>query len=518
MGDARSAGDVDFANRAFLLVALTFGVAASIAALRDGPWLDEFWSFHLGDARVPLSESLSRWLVDPHPLPINALYRLVIAAGAGSPAAARLALNLPALIALAAATLFFARRARESRTFYPMIAVLLLGQFRAVGDFADFRSYFIQLAVIGVAVQYLHFLIEEDPDERAPHFSGGDAIGLAAIILSLSLHFVTALLMSPVCALALAWLVSRGRKAAPWRLGATLTLTWVVGAALAFLQLRQLSAQMDVSWLNISTSDGLRIYADLGARTLASNPSIPAAAAMVAFRSRLLALREPFPIILLAGAAIGGLALLGINALKPVILGRYVIALAVFALAGMATIVSRSRQDGRWLLSSISAAAMLMIFLQSSREAKPNWEAGLAEVSRLAGACPGARIQAAGPWRFTDNRASATARRETAVLARGLRYLAGTRGLSVEMLDDVTPAALLPGSGCPAILWVEHFHPEDGVSPQALLGMGLLTVRQRAEVAIFRTQTGAVFVIKPPPEEPALRRLGEVSPAGSRPR
>jgi hypothetical protein len=124
----------------------------------QGPALDEFWSLHLADPRVPLPDLFQeRWLRDPHPPLANLLYRLAAIAGGQDINRMRLMLNVPALAALACFTILIASTARRNKSFYYVFSLSVLGLPHTIQYFADFRTYFVQIVALTGGIQYLFY-------------------------------------------------------------------------------------------------------------------------------------------------------------------------------------------------------------------------------------------------------------------------------------------------------------------------------------------------------------------------
>ncbi len=487
----------------FAAVFLCFAAGASFAALNKGPWLDEFWSFYLTDPDLPLSRLLSeRWLQDTHPVLPNMLYFLVRSLGAEDPGSARLLLNLPALAALGGATFLFFRAAERRRSFYPIFAALVLGLPDSILFVSEYRSYFWQIAVFAVAVQYVHYSLAEAEREMRPGWLS-EAVGLGAVLLSLSLHFITSAIVSPFYLLAALALFLHGHRPAAFRLGGALALGWAILLPLAALQYSQGASDLDVRWITTTTGQALWLAAgNLG--SMARSAVLPIALLLFLGIRRMRggsraedAGPRDLAILILRAVLIGAIGLLVLNALQPILVSRYFLPWQVMAVAAIAALCSAALSRRILLIALTGLWSIAGIALHAHEQAgQRRWHEGLEAASRIMAACPGTRLFATSHWRFTQHRNSRTADKESRVVGHGYRSLAAEAGVPLNLLDHRSPVSITPSPACPTLIWVQHFTVGVVPSRERLLAQGGITLAGPAPVSIVpSSEDSTLFMI-----------------------
>jgi hypothetical protein len=129
-----------------MAIALAALLALSAHALLRGPWLDEFWTLELSDPSRGLLRLSDGWLRDTHPPAFNVWATLLSSLGITSIPLARLASNLPAAGLMFWAAAEAVRRHRGDRSCHATLLLVVLVLPQSVEDFANYRSYFWQIA------------------------------------------------------------------------------------------------------------------------------------------------------------------------------------------------------------------------------------------------------------------------------------------------------------------------------------------------------------------------------------
>src|SRR5262249_14978170 len=163
----------------------------SVDAALQGPWLDEFWTLELSDtSRGLLPLVRERWLSDVHPPVFNLWATLLTSLGVTSIPAGRLASNLPAAGLMILAALRLPRRMPEQAGFNAALLLLVLPLGQSLEAFANYRSYFWQIA----ALTTLIFVARHVASTRADLDRGKDsdlaAIAVLATAGSIGLHYI----------------------------------------------------------------------------------------------------------------------------------------------------------------------------------------------------------------------------------------------------------------------------------------------------------------------------------------
>lgn len=481
---------------AFVAVAL---LCAAVASLSRGIWLDEFWSRHNADPSASWPQLAQRWLNDPHPLLPNLLYRLVLAAAGDSIGWSRILLNAPAMLALCAATLFFHRRSRTCHPFYIVLAILLISLPSFVDSFSNLRSYLWQICWAGIVAQFLFFMLTEDSDERGetPSPAAPLALGAIAIFVSINLHFLGGVVISVAIALLLAHLLRRRAWRPFGAMAAATTLGWLAILIQVAFQYRNVARNLDFNWIATSTSDALAAFAGaIGMIVIVS----PLAAWLAVFgRAKrsdddpALAASERDAIrLLLLALGLSALLLLALNALKPVVVDRYLLGWQVLACAVVAAAAARALTASKLLFASFVLVALLFVLGATIHFARAQaWHAGRDHIAATVRACPSTKVYAMSPWRLGNARHSRLAAFESPVFADAYRQLARQGGFTLSILPDAQK--LIPvGSACPTLLWVEHAGP--GSTPDAVLRAARIGFPPGARLTLFKSQSGFVLI------------------------
>ncbi|HEX8401689.1 MAG TPA: hypothetical protein VF628_08305 [Allosphingosinicella sp.] len=491
-------------------MALCFAVAASIAALRDGIWLDEFFSLHFSMPQVGFFELLrTRWLVEYNPITSNILFWLVRLTGVDDPVMGRLALNLPALALLSAATLLFLFKGTRGRMFYPTLAALALGYLSTPIYFSEFRSYFWQLTGAVIAVQYIHFIFNDRRLADRERLSTLHVIGGLGLFLSICLHYVTGLLMSVVHALTMIALIRSGRRRAAIRMAMAVAPSWLLMLAIAYAQARSTLGVADVWWVTTTTSGAFAIFRSVEFNLLLTSPPALGLAALHLVKRLPRRISGAVPAILAATLVLGVSALLAVNAATPIIIERYMIGFAVIGVALIATFASEPLARSRIAFAAVLLWSLAVIGYQSARAPASGWEVGARAVAGVVRACPATQVLAASSWRFTPQRTTNTARIERETMAFAYQWLGRRSGFAVGVLDNAAPVQIAPGPVCPTLIWVEHLAGMENVSPETLLERGRIQVAGPHRLRLIDTNSGGVVLVD---RDPRVGSDGPPSP------
>ncbi|MDB5699212.1 MAG: hypothetical protein JWN69_2016 [Alphaproteobacteria bacterium] len=486
-------------------------ICAAAASLSRGIWLDEFWSLHNGDPSAPWPELAQRWLNDPHPMLPNLLYRLVLAAGGDSIGWSRVLLNAPAALALCAATLFFHRRSKTSHPFYAVLAILLISLPSFIDSFSNLRSYLWQSCWAGIVTQFLFFTLTEERDEASQNMPL--ALGMTAILVSISLHFLGGIVIS----LALALLLGHLLRRRAWRpfgaIAAAAALAWLAMLVQAGLQYRNVARNLDFNWITTSTSDALAAFAAAIGMIVIVNPL----ATWLAVFGRAEAERDnpvqaaaerAFIALLLLALGISALLLLALNAVKPIVVDRYLLGWQVLACGIVAAAAARALTANRRRFALFVLIASLFVLGSTIHYARAKaWHAGRDHIAATVRACPSTIVYAMSPWRLGAARHSRLARFETPIFASAYEQLAQQAGFTLSILPD-TMSELPVGTSCPTLLWVEHAGP--GSTPDVVLRAARISFPQGARLSLFKSESGFVLIAR----RPAVVRLAKPQPLG----
>jgi hypothetical protein len=469
------------------------GAIVAIAAVEagfTGPWLDEFWTLELSNTDKGLV-SLVRdgWLHDTHPPIFNAWTTLLASLGVTSIAAGRLLSNGLAVAVMIVAARRLSRRAPEQADFNTVLLLLILSLPQAIDSFATYRSYFWQIAAVGTLVFVARYVASTRVDLELRKDIDLAVIAVLATVASIGLHYVGAVFGGLLAgAIALCALRRKLRRWSALMLSATASAGLFVIASL-LAQAPNWAIDLDHNWIDLPVLQALDVTLLLAAGAIAHNP--------VAFAGlrigRGLRGEAPWPFVaMIGGVVVVGVAIvLAVHAFTPIVVERYLIAVAVLVCALMAVPAARIARDsllfGLFVLVSVAVAAAPLV--QSG--IKPKWHEGARTIGEIVEACPTTRVFAASGWALGPAAETHAARREDRVFARAYRLLADRYGFVVQFIGQNGTAQAAPGD-CPVLLWSEHTPNEAEDDLDAALDAAGITGLSGARLSVVRTATGIV--------------------------
>lgn len=465
-------------------------IAAVDAGFR-GPWLDEFWTLELSDTNNGLV-SLVRdgWLHDTHPPLFNAWATLLASLGVTSIAAGRLLSNGLAMALMIVAARHLSRRTPEQADFNTVLLLLILSLPQAIASFAAYRSYFWQIAAVGTLVFVARHVASTRVDLDLRKDVDLAVIAVLATVASIGLHYVGAVFGGLLAgAIALCALRRKLRRWSALMLLATASAgLFVIASVLA--QAPNWAIDLDHSWIDLPGLQALGVILLLAAGAIGHNP-----VALAGMRiSRSLLGESPWPFVaMVGGVVVAGIAIvLAIHAFTPIVVERYLIAVAVLVCALMAVPAARIAQDsllfGLFVLVSVVVAAAPLV--QSG--IKPKWYEGARTIGEIVAACPTTRVFAASGWALGPAAETRAALREDPVFARAYRLLADRYGFVVQFIGQNGTAQATPGD-CPVLVWYEHTPNEAEDDLGAALYATGFTGLSDARLSVIRTATGMVI-------------------------
>ena len=484
---ARSAVDLAMV---VALSALLFAMSAH--ALLRGPWLDEFWTLELSDPSRGLPGLSDGWLRDTHPPAFNVWATLLSSVGITSIPLARVASNLPAAALMFWAAAEAVRRRRADRHFHAALLLVVLALPQSVVDFANYRSYFWQIAAITALVAVTRHVVMTKTDLELRRDRGLVIVAVLATAGSIALHYVGAIFGGLLAGAIILRALQRGHWCWAGLVFGVASLAALSVVAVALIQARNWAVDLDHSWIE--------------ARPLAAVLAVPLALIAGAVVNNLVALAALWPgwrrwspservfvVLIAAVLAIGLVMVLAINAVQPIMIDRYLVAVPVLVAGILAALMSRIDQHhSLHLLLALVAVAMVAspLLLQG---AKPLWEEGARSIEHVVKDCPTTRIYAASGWALGPAAHTKAARREDPVFQRAYQALARTHGYTVRFLGQNQVAYVRPGT-CPVLVWYEHTptYAEDNL--RAAIEAAGLTGMEEAHLTATRSPTG--FVVR----------------------
>jgi hypothetical protein len=478
---------------------ITAGALAAIlivltadAGLR-GPWLDEFWTLELSDTFDGILVLIhDGWLRDTHPPAFNLWATLLNSIGVTSIPAARLVSNLPAVGLMIVAALHFSRRMRDQAGFHAAMLLLTLSLPQSVETFADYRSYFWQIATFATLTLVARHVALTDADLDTRKESVLAVIAILATAAAVTLHYVGGLFGGLLAGAIALCALARGHRRWAILVLATGVISSLFVGAVALLQAPNWAVDFDHSWIedeDLLTALGVPFA--LVASAICHNP-VPLAGLWTGRRHW--TKPEGVFITMMASVLVGGVAIvLAINAYRPIMVDRYVFSVSVLACAIMAALAGKFAHDWRLfgLLALVSVAVMAEPLV--THGVKPQWQEGARAIAQIVADCPTARVFAASGWAIGPAAETRAARREDPVFERAYRLLADEHDFKVDFIaqDGIARAKL---GQCPVLLWYEHSPNNAEDDPEHALAAAGLKGLEGARLLTFRSATG--FVVR----------------------
>ena len=441
-----------------LVVLAALLLAAVPAMLGRGPWYDEFYSLYAADPALGLADGLrQRWLPDNHPPLFYALSRAT--AWLGDSVAERRFVNLFILGGFVAGFAVLWHSAPALRRWGASYAIALASLGPAVLTLAELRSNFLVYA--GSALLLAALASVAAPGARPAGRAGWVVLALAMVVACNS-HFTATVICGCIGAAFGAWALLRRDWRLALQLAACAALAAVPFLAITALQFSGIEQNTRSFWIPAGFDAGRwTIQRELIAHMLA-NPALSVLGAMgmgflacATWRERRLGHSAQMLLVLAAGAGLALAVLLALHLWRPIIIGRYLIALApVVALAlALGTSVLLARVAPLLRLAALAVLGLLMVLSLIQHQARalalPSWDGTGARIARLLADCPAAPVHPALHWNaFTlelppvDNRQ---------VVPFAYRHTAARHGFAVEPVASRRVAA-----DCPTLFWAEH--------------------------------------------------------------
>ena len=481
--DAASEASAFPAGVFFLFVA----IALCAAALLRGIWLDEFWSLILADPAQEADAMASRWAKDAHPILPNILYHLVLRIAGDAIALDRILLNLPALLVFLAASWMFWSRSAAPRAFHIVFAVLLVSLPSFVNGFTEFRSYAWQMCWTGILVQLIHFLTTGRGATRAE--PAPRIVGAIAVFVAINLHFVGGVIVSAAVALLLFALARLRARAWMLTLGGAAAAAWLAMLVQAAIQVPNIRQTLDVSWIGTPLTAAVAMFGAAIGMIAIVNPV--ALLLSIVRRGGAVGAERDFLALVLTAMAASMALLLAANAVKPILIDRYLVSWQVLGCGVVAALSCRAIASSRlhaWLFGGAAALACLAGSIHYARTGA--WDLTRDHIAAAVRECPSTSVYAMNPWRVAAP-GSRVGAFEGETFAFGYRKLAREAGFEVRMVpDDMT--ALPVSSECPTLLWIEHSGP-DNRAPDVLRA-ARLSVPAGTRLGMLRGRSGFVLV------------------------
>ena len=444
-----------------MLVAAVLPLWFTLAIFRD-VWIDELWTLYMSAHGLPFGEMFrERWTHDTHP-PLFMMSQWLFGTPIGENLIGRRLLNLVPLLLFSGMAMAVARRRGDAMPFFLVFGALVFSSSVLGLNFPELRAYFGQYCASAVLAILLFELTHRDDDLQPGRDTGLAIMIVGTLLLALNLQYVCAFICGIVVGI---FAIDQ------WRVGHRRWATLLVGTTavcvgLLFLALwasRPYMAQATTDfWLKRTTGEGIHVLAKM--MLLATSYNVVAVACGVnglvaAWHDRRHVLARPdlrYVLLLAVALAIAAAALLAVNAVKPIMIERYVLPLAPFAAAGLATLAAKPamRRGVYPLIVALAAVAIIPVLLRELR--RQDWNAGAAVVSAQVRGCAGTRVYGVDRRDLLPAFAGAPLPNQHDIVSWSMQYVARQHDYALTMVrPDTGPLQLAPAP-CPTIIWVDH--------------------------------------------------------------
>lgn len=489
------------------LTAAASGVGLAIAcvllvriAAARGPWLDEFWSLWAITSSAAAAPLFERWLSDVHPIVWPALSWAVGDVAGNELPARRIAVNGLAFLFWMAGSAVLWRARSANAPFLFAFAVAVIGTPMIAITFADYRPYFAHVCAFSLALAAWTHIQQDELDYRPGEDRAVLAVAAPAIFLSLTFHYVGALIASIAVALFLFILWRQGRRGWALRLGAAAVAGWLFMLVSVAVQSTHWRDYLDVRWILTTPAEAalLQLY-------VATYPFYltPALALILLAGWRLNIGSSPalhrVALPALATILLSGAVLFLVNLKTPIVLERYLLLWVPLLCVSVAAIAAPVL-DLRWG-APLLLGLLLYSGTQTVRQAPQleSWRDGTRQVAAHARTCPTTRIYWITPWNFSTARRSRAGERERQAYVLGHAWQAARHGFTAQSLPD-SDIIDMRGANCPTLVWVEHYPRPTYSSPEAFLAAAHIRVEglaTGARLRLIQPHAARILVITP---------------------
>ncbi len=440
------------------LVAAGFLLALGWACLMRGPWYDEFYTWYVTRPERGFAESLrTSWLADNHP-PLYYALTWPLRQQGGTIELHRLA-SLGVVGAALTGAWVLLRGQPRLWLLGAAFLLVLVGHEGALRAGSELRSYFLSYAACAVLVLALTTAWLEQGLPRR----GQRIVLAAALLVAFNTHIATSLIAGALTLpfLLAAWL--RGNRALAWTLARPALAAGFILLAVSAVQVPQWNRQTAQFWIPAGFDAARWSFEYALRRTLVSNWAVTLAGAagglmllVQARRRRRLDARAEAWLLLAAGSVLAGAILLGLHALRPIVIERYLIGLVPAFAMLLALGFTRVAEwlPARLALLLLTIAALLaggsMAESATRAAARQSWSGTAALIAKVQHACPATAVHIDpdhwNAWTMSfppaDNRPAFFA---------AYALMAQRSGFTLEPL-----ASRRMPTTCPTLFWAEH--------------------------------------------------------------
>ena len=320
----------------------------------------------------------------------------------------------------------------------------------------------------------------------------------------MSFHQVSALITGVMLGvLALGHFLARRRR---WGI-ALLVIAFMAGLPLVGAEIAEspyLKTAARAFWVTTTTPDALHIVASQTIKALLLNAAAASAGVYVLTGLR----RTPRPLpptwrfaaVMAIALVAASVAVVAVNAVKPLIVPRYLIMLTPYWRAALAAVAADVILSRRWIFALFVANAAIVTAYTTQDEANTgNWNDGAEMIADAIDACPQTLVYAVDPFELQPPGVKAlNPDNEVTVHDWGYGYVGRLHGFEVQIVHPAAIRALPLSTTCPTLLWAEHDYNNRLNLPDIAARATLPTDPDSlARMKLSRTDSGFVLSLAP---------------------
>lgn len=479
------------------------------AMTAKGVWYDELWSKWMASRELGMADAADlRWFRDVHP-PLFYALNWLVSGIVGTPVHVHRVLNLLPLAGLVGVGAFVFHVRPAMQPALVVAGVLFLANHETT-YFGEYRSY----ALIMCATAALALLMVEMLNRGRDLVWAKDRLLClmlgSTILLALNLHYISTL----VCGVTIMIFAVDQLRLRRWRWAAMITFISAVSMLAVFAALWAQRPYMAETVPNFWVSTNFRsaLQSIVGRAFQATGKNIAIFIAMLLW-ARALAARahagqkrvaedsaEHAVVLFVLSLLLSGVMLLAINAYRPVVTPRYLLAMTPISILSFALLLGNIVAGYRQLFVLFLVNALgVGLFYGWSIQKKLAWDEGALLVAQMVEACPDALVYSLPRSRALPASRASGIPNESEFMHWAIADLGKTYGFRSHPLPRPETATVpLSPTGCPTIVYIEDAASIDGDLTAQRVG---LKVASGQKLETLHTRTGTIIRIGAPSVE-----------------
>lgn len=426
-----------------------------VLAATRGLWFDEFWTIFLSRHAAPAGELLrTRWGPDVHP-PFYTIYTWLLEPITGDSKLAMRLTNLLGLVFVAAGCLLVSAKVGQKR-FLAFFLLLLVSSPFFLTYFGEYRSYFLECCGATFVILLLHALHFLDRDIAARSDRSLIAGAVIGIPLATMLHFTSGAEILIFCGIAFLYQCYRRHLGAALLLAVSMAIgVMLLAGSLALVMHFHPQGPPN----NTSAVKGLGMAIAMMGLAMCANIVAAVVGLLVWWRGPApdTSAERSYLVLMLVTLVSVVLVIAGLNAVKPFLAMRYMIAFVPAGSAPVAWLAARSQL--RLAIPLVAAnAAVLIAGITFQQSHNRRWETYTRQIRDAVAACPQTQVIAlyTPPLLPAAGAMQAGIKNDRTVFMGGYQFLARAYGFTVAEAPATDGSGFAMRKDCPTLLWVEQ--------------------------------------------------------------